>query len=90
MPQDHLALSEHYLETQLRKRIRLPITAIALKRLAGTDGYEVQLTLTGSPEEQPRSWRLPLTERDLLLCEKSDLADIAQAILTDLKQLLVS
>src|SRR5262245_6514661 len=90
MPQDRLTTNEQYLENQLKKRIRPPIKGIALKKLSGAGGYEVQPTITSGNEEKTLSLRLPLAARDLLLCEKSDLADIAQAIMTDLKQLIVS
>lgn len=89
MPQDRLTTNEQYLEKQMRKRIRPPIQGIVLKKVADA-GYEVHPTITSGKEEKTLSLRLPLTGRDLLLCEKSDLDDIAQAIVTDLKQMLVS
>lgn len=79
MPQDLLTTREKYLENQIRKRICPPIEGLALKKVADTGGYEVHLTL-----------RLPVTARELLLCENRDLTDIAKAIVTDLKHILAS
>jgi hypothetical protein len=89
MPHDLLTTQEKYLEKQMRKRIQPPIQGIALKKVSD-GGYEVHPTITSGHEEKTLSLRLPLTGRELLLCEKSDLDDIAKAIVTDLKQMLVS
>src|SRR5262245_7061289 len=90
LSQDPLTTQERYLENQLRKRLHPSIKEIALKKSSSIGSYEVQLTLTSGNEEKTLSWQLPLTDRVLLFCEKSDLVDLAQAIMTDLKQFLVS
>jgi hypothetical protein len=87
---DRLTAQETYLENELRKQIRAPIKEIALKKLAGTNGYEVQPTVMSGAEEKTLALQLPFAARDLLLCNNSDLTAIAKAIVTDLKQIIFS
>lgn len=84
---DRLTAQETYLDNALRKQRRAPIKDIALKKVPGTSGYAVQLTLTRGTEEQTCSVKLPFAAPFFLLCTKSDLTALAQAILTDLKDL---
>jgi hypothetical protein len=63
---DHLTAQETYLDNALRRQMRAPIKAIALKKVPGTSGYEVQLTITSGNEEQPSSSATKTTSPPLL------------------------
>jgi hypothetical protein len=87
---DRLTAQETYLDNALRRQMRAPIKDIALKKIPGTSGYAVQLTLTRGDEEKTLSLKLPFGAPLFLLCTKSDLTALAKAILTDLKPLIIS
>ncbi len=90
MPHDRLTAKREYLENEMRKRVFAPITAISLKKLPDSNGYEVQPTITSGSEEKTLSLQLPFADLALMLCNKSDLNEIAKAIMTDLKQIIFS
>jgi hypothetical protein len=90
LPYDRLTAQREYLKNALRKRVFAPITAISLKKLPGSSGYEVQPTLTRGNAEQTLSLQLPFADPALRLCANRDLTEIATAIMTDLRQLICS